>query len=283
MPASEPSFDPYLEWLQVPANRRPPNHYDLLGLPDFESDVVRIRAAGLTRTGQVRRYQLGRHAEDALRLIGELSAAYDCLTTPERKLQYDEDLRAKLASQSISPQVPAAAPAIEIRTSAPAPARPSRGRPTRKVTFGLMAAGCVVVLLMLVFVGRDSASVTQSRPTSPQQKQPAKPRKDPSVNPTPAPRPRPPAAKSQDKWQVASARYGFGKRWADTTATVRQNIRNDRARFQVHNGTMRVDPAYGNIKLLQIELVRGAERRSVTFREGQWAVLNLAGADPTSP
>jgi formylglycine-generating enzyme required for sulfatase activity len=85
-------FDPYVQWLRIPADRRPPTYYDLLGLPAFEADAARIRQSALERTEHVRRYQLGQHSQAAIRLLGELSRAFDTLTTPERKQQYDRQL-----------------------------------------------------------------------------------------------------------------------------------------------------------------------------------------------
>ena len=38
-------LDPYLAWLSIPADRRPPTHYDLLGLAELESDAERIHQA----------------------------------------------------------------------------------------------------------------------------------------------------------------------------------------------------------------------------------------------
>lgn len=39
------TFDPYQEWLGIPPHRRPPTHYDLLGLSEGETDTERIRDA----------------------------------------------------------------------------------------------------------------------------------------------------------------------------------------------------------------------------------------------
>jgi hypothetical protein len=40
----------YHEWLEIPAERLPPNHYALLGLSDFESDTEAIEAAAKSRS-----------------------------------------------------------------------------------------------------------------------------------------------------------------------------------------------------------------------------------------
>jgi hypothetical protein len=89
-------FDPYLEWLKIPAERRPPTHYELLGLPAFEQDAARIHQAAMDRMALVRRYQLGERAEVVIGLLGELSRAFDCLSDADRKRDYDEQLRSEV-------------------------------------------------------------------------------------------------------------------------------------------------------------------------------------------
>ena len=39
------AFDPYHEWLGIPPEEQPPNHYRLLGIPLFEPDPQVIRHA----------------------------------------------------------------------------------------------------------------------------------------------------------------------------------------------------------------------------------------------
>lgn len=97
------SFNPYEQWLNISPQRQPPNHYELLGLPLFENDPDRIHAAGMERIAHVRNFQLGQHGSDAIRLLGELAGAFDCLSTPERKASYDERLR-----ESVHAAAPAA-------------------------------------------------------------------------------------------------------------------------------------------------------------------------------
>lgn len=88
------SFDPYDEWLEISLGSGPPSYYDLLGLAEFEPAPERIREAGLQRMAHVRRFQLGQHGAEAIRLLGELALAFDCLSTPERKAAYDAELLA---------------------------------------------------------------------------------------------------------------------------------------------------------------------------------------------
>lgn len=44
-PFSPDGFDPYLKWLGIPPEHQPPNHYTLLGIPQFESDREVIQNA----------------------------------------------------------------------------------------------------------------------------------------------------------------------------------------------------------------------------------------------
>lgn len=85
-------FDVYQQWLGIPPDRRPPNHYELLGLDFGEDDTERIRAAGLERSATVRRYCLGQHGAEATRLLGEIASAFDCLSDPATKAAYDRQL-----------------------------------------------------------------------------------------------------------------------------------------------------------------------------------------------
>jgi formylglycine-generating enzyme required for sulfatase activity len=85
--------DPYADWLKIPADRRPPTYYDLLGVPQFSQDVEAIREAAMRRMADVRRYQLGSRSAEAIQLLGELSLAYDTLTTDVRRQQYEQSLQ----------------------------------------------------------------------------------------------------------------------------------------------------------------------------------------------
>jgi hypothetical protein len=118
---SSDEFDPYLEWLEIPLPRRPPTHYDLLGLAPFESDAERIQQAALKRIELVRRYKVGRREEAASRLERELTQAWNCLRDETRKKEYDAALRGArthhVAQQTASESGP------ESRTDGPDAAR----------------------------------------------------------------------------------------------------------------------------------------------------------------
>jgi hypothetical protein len=279
-------FDPYLEWLQIPAHRRPPNHYDLLGLSDFESDGQRIQQAALTRAGQVRRYQLGRHADDALRLIGELSTAFDCLSTPDRKRQYDDTLRAAVAVPSaptlLDPtetlhDAVVETPTIEIRPLAPLTSSRRRSPGRRRPAIWLLGGASVAIVALLLMVlarepvaprpgGKVPARTTVIVPRQPSRSEPPQPE-----------------ASATATWKIVRARYGARARWAETTDIVLQAIRNDRLNLPVNNTTMRGDPAYGHIKTLVIELQRGQQTETLRFGEGRRAVLDLTATNLPRP
>ena len=86
------SVDPYLDWLDIPKEQRPPNHYQLLGVTDTEADPEFIRASYRQRYAHVRKYELSEQGADATRILGELSNAVSCLTDETLKEEYDRQL-----------------------------------------------------------------------------------------------------------------------------------------------------------------------------------------------
>ena len=87
------SFDPYETWLGIPADRRPPTHYDLLGLTPYESDPATINQAGLRRMRKVREYQLSPHSDLSQEVLAELARARLVLLDADRRADYDAKLR----------------------------------------------------------------------------------------------------------------------------------------------------------------------------------------------
>jgi hypothetical protein len=100
-------------------------------VPLLEGDIERIRSRALDRIAHVRRYQLGEHAEAAWQLLGELSAAFDTLTTPNRKEAYDRTLQGlvtrdgQVGTNTLAETVAPAAPPSPLPVAKPlAPLRP---------------------------------------------------------------------------------------------------------------------------------------------------------------
>lgn len=85
-------IDVYKEWLGIPEGDRPPDHYQLLRLVQFEDDVEKIRKNYKKLNGHVRKYATGNYYLQSQDLLNELAKAMLCLTDPERKQEYDESL-----------------------------------------------------------------------------------------------------------------------------------------------------------------------------------------------
>lgn len=103
--------DLYNEILAVPAGRRPPHYYDLLGLRLFENDGSMIHAGGLRQMRQLKEWQLHKDPEVAhgvQELLNEVSRACTTLEIPARKAAYDAELTRALGL--VPPGAAAAAP-----------------------------------------------------------------------------------------------------------------------------------------------------------------------------
>ncbi len=89
-------FDPYRKWLGIPKKDQPPHHYRLLGIQLFEHDPDVIEAAANARMAHLRTYNTSKRAKLSQQLLNEISAARICLLDPEKKNEYDTELRAEL-------------------------------------------------------------------------------------------------------------------------------------------------------------------------------------------
>ncbi len=104
-------FDPYYRWLGIPPDKQPPNHYCLLGLNPFESDLDVIETAANRQMGHLRTYQTGPHSQLSQKLLNQVAAAKICLLNQAKKRTYDADLRARIpAKRAPAPPTPAPAP-----------------------------------------------------------------------------------------------------------------------------------------------------------------------------
>ena len=86
------AIDVYKQWLGIPEELRPPTHYQLLRLVDFEDDPEKIRAHYKKLNSIVRKYATGEYMLESQDLLNELAKAMLCLTDTERKREYDESL-----------------------------------------------------------------------------------------------------------------------------------------------------------------------------------------------
>lgn len=86
------ALDVYKEWLGIPEDQRPPDHYQLLRLVRFEDDPEKIRAHYRKLNAHVRRYATGQYSVESQELLTELAKTMLCLTDAGRKRDYDESL-----------------------------------------------------------------------------------------------------------------------------------------------------------------------------------------------
>lgn len=111
------AFDPYYQWLGIPPEEQPANHYRLLGIKWFEDNVDVISAAMDRQMLHLRTYQIGNYSDYSQRLMNEVVSAKLCLLDPKRKAVYDQkllegDLAASIESQKSSDS-PAFGPRLE--------------------------------------------------------------------------------------------------------------------------------------------------------------------------
>lgn len=91
------AIDVYKEWLGIPEEFRPPTHYQLLRVPDFEDDLQKIENFYKKLNAHIRNYATGDYSVESQELLNELAKAMLCLTDPERKRDYDESLGREFA------------------------------------------------------------------------------------------------------------------------------------------------------------------------------------------
>jgi hypothetical protein len=87
-----PELDVYKDWLGIPEGPRPPDHYQLLRLVQFEDDAEKAQRNYKKLNAHVRKYATGKHSVRSQELLNELARAMLCLTDLERKREYDEGL-----------------------------------------------------------------------------------------------------------------------------------------------------------------------------------------------
>src|SRR5690348_2642227 len=119
-------FNPYSEWLGLSSELVDPNHYQLLGLVDFEADAGRIAIAADKAMSRVRGFRPGANARAWSKLLDELLLAKGRLLDPERKSEYDAELResGNTSPRDTPPPILPAALASALPAGAPDPRFP---------------------------------------------------------------------------------------------------------------------------------------------------------------
>lgn len=93
------ALDVYKDWLGIPEGQRPPDHYTLLRLVQFEDDPEKIRGNYKKLNAHVRKYATGQYSAESQDLLNELAKSMLCLTDPERKRDYDESMGREFKEQ----------------------------------------------------------------------------------------------------------------------------------------------------------------------------------------
>lgn len=93
---SDANFDPYHQWLGIPPDEQPANHYRLLGLELFEADRDVVESVSLEQIAHIRTFAIGANSERSQLLLNELSAARVTLLNAVQKAEYDQELRQQL-------------------------------------------------------------------------------------------------------------------------------------------------------------------------------------------
>jgi hypothetical protein len=86
------ALDVYKDWLGIPEGPRPPDHYALLRVVQFEDNPEKIRKNYKKLNAVVRKYATGQYSEQSQQLLNELAKAMLCLTDADAKRDYDRSL-----------------------------------------------------------------------------------------------------------------------------------------------------------------------------------------------
>jgi formylglycine-generating enzyme required for sulfatase activity len=167
-------FDPYFEWLAIPPEEQPPNHYRLLAVPLFLDNPRVIDHAAAQRMAHLRTLQTGTHSALSRRLLNEVAAARVCLLNPGKKAAYDAKLGATLTHPASSAadteqrlsqdmaELVTAANAVPRRTEGTAVASASAKSRSLVILGAVGALGVLLVLLVWLMV-RGSSTPSEAR------------------------------------------------------------------------------------------------------------------------
>ncbi|QDU92704.1 serine/threonine protein kinase [Lignipirellula cremea] len=87
------SFDAYHLWLGIAPGHQPPDHYRLLGVEKFESDLNVIANGADRQMLYLRNFQRGKYSALSQKLLNKVALAQGVLLDPGKKAAYDAQLR----------------------------------------------------------------------------------------------------------------------------------------------------------------------------------------------
>ena len=95
-------FAAYHEWLGIPLREEPPNHYEILGIPLFETNKTVISNGAARRVTFLQSMVAGGFAELAQEIQKEVSKAKLCLLKDASREAYQKALMQAISDQSAS-------------------------------------------------------------------------------------------------------------------------------------------------------------------------------------
>lgn len=137
-------FDPYRKWLGIPPQEQPPHYYRLLGVGLFEDDPDVIQEAADRQMAHVQTHKTGKYSDLSQKLLNELAKAKLCLLSPDKKAEYDKQLKAKLKAKSGTSDVAVAKAAPAKATPVAAAGKPAARKPTKKAAAKQKSAPVIV-------------------------------------------------------------------------------------------------------------------------------------------
>ena len=86
-------FNPYHKWLGIPPNQQPANHYQLLGIANFENDLEVISAAADRQMAHLRTKSSGNSSDLSEKLLNEIAQAKIVLLNNDKREAYNKALQ----------------------------------------------------------------------------------------------------------------------------------------------------------------------------------------------
>lgn len=96
----------YQQWLEIPAERCPPNHYALLGVNDFEEDLATIEKAAKERGAYLHQIAAGPNRKTVQEMLGQVAVARRVLLNEASKSDYDQSLSQPATAPPLSDPTP---------------------------------------------------------------------------------------------------------------------------------------------------------------------------------
>ena len=172
-----PIFDAYHKWLGISSKDQPPNHYRLLAIELFEADPDVIDVAASKQVAYLQGCATGPHVALSQELLNEVAAARLCLLNPQKKAEYDRQLRANLTLPTVgpSPVAPSVQPPVSVKQNN---IPDMRSTPTYKTHekhtvlwipwafVGVVGLAAVIIVMMIATRSGDKQEVAKASAAS---------------------------------------------------------------------------------------------------------------------